>query len=67
MPMGVIKEKPSSNWKTFNLLLESVSIDDPTGHLFAVDKNSIMKMQQKNNFFLIKFYHQLLKNIKFWM
>ena len=38
MPMGVIKEKPSSNWKTFNLLLESVSIDDPTGHLFAVDK-----------------------------
>lgn len=67
MPMGVIKEKPSSNWKTFNLLLESVSIDDPTGHLFAVDKNLIMKMQQKNNFFLIKFYHQLLKNIKFWM
>ena len=37
MPTGVIKEKPSPLWKTFNLLLESGSIDDPIGHLFVVD------------------------------
>ena len=35
--MGFIKEKPSPTWSTFNLLLESVSIDDPIGHLFVVD------------------------------
>ena len=37
MPTGVIKEKPSPTWKTFNLLLESVLINDPIGHLFVLD------------------------------
>ena len=37
MPTGVIKEKPSPIWKTFNLLLESVLINDPIGHLFVLD------------------------------
>ena len=37
VPMGFIKEKPSPTWNTFNLLLESVSIDDPIGHLFVAD------------------------------
>ena len=37
IPTSVIKEKLSSTWKTFNLLLETVSIDDAIGHLFVVD------------------------------
>ena len=36
-PTGCIKEYPSPSWLKFNLLLESVSLDDPIGHLFIVD------------------------------
>ena len=36
MPTGSIKEK-SPSWTEFNLLLESVDLDDKTGHLFVVD------------------------------
>ena len=37
MPTGCIKEYPSPSWLKFNVLLESVSLDDPVGHLFIVD------------------------------
>ena len=37
MPTGCIKEYPSPSWLKFNLLLESISLDDPIGHLFIVD------------------------------
>ena len=37
MPTGCIKEHPSPSWLKFNMLLESVSLDDPKGHLFVVD------------------------------
>ena len=36
MPVGGIKDKEPS-WKEFNLLMETVSLDDPRGHLFIVD------------------------------
>ena len=36
MPIGSIKDKEPS-WKEFNLLMEKVPLDDPIGHLFAVD------------------------------
>ena len=36
-PTGCIKEYPSPSWFKFNMLLESVGIDDPIGHLFVVD------------------------------
>ena len=37
MPTGCIKEHPSPSSLKFNMLLESVSLDDPKGHLFVVD------------------------------
>ena len=36
MPVGGIKDKEPS-WKEFNLLMETVSLYDPRGHLFIVD------------------------------
>ena len=36
MPVGGIKDK-EADWKTFNILMERVSLDDPIGHLFIVD------------------------------
>ena len=37
MPTGCIKEHPWPSWLKFNLLLETVSLGDPIGHLFVVD------------------------------
>ena len=37
LPIGCIKNDPDLNWKTFNLLLESVSLEDKIGHLYIVD------------------------------
>ena len=37
MPTGYIKEHPSPLWLTFNLLLETVNLDEEFGHLFVVD------------------------------
>ena len=37
MPTGCIKEYPSPSWLKFNLLLETVNLDDEIGHLFVVD------------------------------
>ena len=36
MAIGSIKDKEAC-WKTFNVLLERVGLDDPIGHLFLVD------------------------------
>ena len=36
MPTGSIKKKVPS-WQEFNLLLETVDLDDSIGHLFVVD------------------------------
>ena len=37
MPTGCIKENNSPSWLTFNLLLETVTLEDKIGHLFVVD------------------------------
>ena len=37
MSTGCIKKEPQPTWRTFNLLLERVSLDDPVGNLFVVD------------------------------
>ena len=37
MPTGHIKLNPGISWRTFNILLESVDLDDPIGHLYIVD------------------------------
>ena len=37
IPTGCIKEHPSPSWLKFNLLLETVDLDDKIGHLFFAD------------------------------
>ena len=37
MPTGYIKLNPGISWRTFNILLESIDLDDPIGHLHIVD------------------------------
>ena len=37
MLTGCIKKEPQPMWRTFNLLLECVSLNDPVGHLFVID------------------------------
>ena len=36
LPTGCIKDNPDISWKTFNILLESVSLEDKIGHLYIV-------------------------------
>ena len=44
LPTGCIKNDPDLSWRTFNLLLESVSLEDKIGHLYIVD----IKFDYKN-------------------
>ena len=44
LPTGCIKKDLNLSWKTFNLLLESVSLEDKIGHLYIVD----IKFDYKN-------------------
>ena len=37
MPAGCIKKHPAPSWLKFNLLPETVDLDDKIGHLFVVD------------------------------
>ena len=37
LPTGCIKDDPDLSWQTFNLLVESVDLNDPIGHLFVAD------------------------------
>ena len=37
MPTGCLKENEPPSWLDFNILLETVALDDPIGHLFIVD------------------------------
>ena len=37
IPMGCFKKEPQPTWRSFNILLERVNLNDPIGHLFVVD------------------------------
>ena len=37
MPTDHIKLNPDISWRTFNILLEPVDLDDPIGHLYIID------------------------------
>ena len=37
MPTGCIHSDPDTSFRTFNLLLEKVDLDDQIGHLYIVD------------------------------
>ena len=44
LPTGFIREKLDVSWRTFNLLLGKVSLNDQIGHLYVVD----IKFDHKN-------------------
>ena len=44
LPTGCIKNNSDISWETFNLLLESVNLNDKIGHLYIVD----LKFDHKN-------------------
>ena len=54
MPTGSIKKKVPS-WREFNLLLETVDLDDSIGHLFVVDIFLTIKTQPKNKRYTMKY------------
>ena len=37
LPTGCIKQNLVTSWRTSNLLLQNVSLDDQIGHLYMVD------------------------------
>ena len=56
LPTGCIKEKEVMSYKKFDLLLETVDLDDKTGHLFVVDihfhhKNATSRQLSYNEIF----------------
>ena len=57
LPKGCIKDNSGLSWQTFNLLLESVSLEDRIGHLYIVDsefdtKNASEKILAYNEIYL---------------
>ena len=64
MPTSVIKEYPSSSWLKFNVLLETVSLDDPTGHLFIVDIEFDEKNEMERELLYNKIFPQIIEKQK---
>ena len=51
LPTGCIKQNLDTNWRNFNLLLQDVSLNDQTGHLYVVDiELIILRLQKKKSF-----------------
>ena len=50
MPIGCIKEHPAPSWPKFNLLLETVDLDDWTNRLdiYLSSISSLMRKEQLN-------------------
>ena len=65
LPTGCIKENKNFSWVDFNILIESVDLTDKIGHLFVTDIFLMRKMQTKSSYFIMNFFHQLLRNRKF--
>ena len=65
LPTGCVKENKNFSWVYFNILIESIDLKDKIGHLFVVDIYLTLKMQTRSSYFIMKFFHQLLRNRKF--
>ena len=64
LPTGCIKDNSDLSWKTFNRLLESVSLEDRIGRLYIVDIEFDTKMLVRKYSPTMKSFHLLLKNKK---
>ena len=54
MPAGSIKKRVPS-WREFNLLLETVDLDDSIVHLFVVDNFLTIKTQPRSKRYTMKY------------
>ena len=59
LPTGCIKDNSDLSWKTFNPLLESVSLEDRIGHLYIID----IELDTKNASEKILAYNEIYPRI----
>ena len=64
LPAGCIKKEEVPSWRKFDLLLETVDLDDKIGHSFVVDIHFDYKNATSRQLLYNEFFHQLLRNIK---
>ena len=65
MPTGCIKEHPAPSWLRFNLLLETVDLDNKIGHLFVIDIEFHKKRATEREYSYNEILPQKIENRKF--
>ena len=65
LPIGFIKENSDISWRTFNLLLEKVNLDDQIGQLYVVDIEFDHKKAIDNQIVYNKIYPRNIEKQKF--
>ena len=61
LPTGCIKENSDISWETFNFLLETVSFEDTTGHLYIVDIEFDIKNATEREYAYNKIYPPIVE------
>ena len=64
MPTGCIKENNSPSWLKFNLLLETVSLEDKIGHLFIVDIEFDIENADERKYYYNEIYPPIIEKDK---
>ena len=61
LPTGCIKDNSDISWETFNFLLEIVSFEDTTGHLYIVDIEFDIKNATEREYVYNKIYPPIVE------
>ena len=64
LPTGCIKDDNDISWETFNFLLESVSFEDKTGHLYIVDIEFDFKNATESEYAYNEIYPPIIEKQK---
>ena len=64
LPTGSIKDNPDLSWRTFNFLIESVSLEDKKGHLYIVDIEFDYKNASKKQIIYNEIYPPIVEKQK---
>ena len=64
LPTGSIKDNPDLSWRTFNFLIESVSLEDKKGHLYIVDIEFNYKNASKKQIICNEIYPPIVEKQK---
>ena len=64
MPTGCIKENNSPSWLKFNLLLETVTLEDKIGHLFIVDIEFDVENADERKYFYNEIFPPIIEKEK---